>query len=71
MGTTCLFVHEGFPPSVAKAFFPASERLARLSDVLMEQAQLARDEGGGVGVAGPGADVDDVEGLVDEGAGGG
>lgn len=35
-------------------------------DVIREQAQLAGDEVRVFGVAGPGGDVDDVEGVVDE-----
>ena len=47
----------------------ALERGARASDVDVQQAQLARDEGCVAAVAGPGAGVYDVEAGVDACAG--
>ncbi len=44
----------------------AFQRLSRFLDVVEEEPQLAGNEVRFVGVARPGADVDDVEGLVDE-----
>ena len=64
LGTDVL-VDGAFPP-LPYYLIPAFQSLARFLDQVEQQAELAGDEVCVVSVAGPGADVDDVEGLVDE-----
>ena len=53
-------------PPLAYYLLPSFEHLLRLLHKLVEQAQLAGNEVCIVGITGPGADVHDIEGLVDE-----
>ena len=62
---TYVLVHAAFPP-FAHYVVASFQRLSRFLDEVEEEAELAGDEVGVVGVAGPGADVDDVEGLVQQ-----
>ncbi len=60
-----LFIDGAFVPSCLD-LVAAFQRLPRFLDVVEEEPQLAGDEVRVVGVARPGADVDDIEGLIDE-----
>lgn len=60
-----------FPPPAPHYVLASLQHLARFIDGIGQQAQLARDERCVVRVAGPGADVDNVEGLIEEGEQGG
>ena len=64
--TPYLLINRVLPPGMFHRILPALKRLPSLADVVMQEPELARDEGRGAGVAGPGGDVDDVEGLDDE-----
>ena len=69
-GRACLVVCGVLPPFAAGDVRPAFEGLLRFEDGVVQETQLAGNEGGGAGVAGEGAGVDDVEGLGGEGLGG-
>lgn len=64
---TYIFTKDLFPPLPRHPLLSSTHRPLRLPDGLRQKLQLARDEGAIVRVSGPGADVDDVEGVVEEG----
>lgn len=70
-GGTYIFIENLFPPLSPRPFLTSPHRAPRFLDRLGQKLQLARDEGTVVRVSGPGADVDDVEGMVEEGEEGG
>lgn len=55
------------PPFPSHYVLPSLHDRFRLIDRVGQEAELAGDEGAIFGVAGVGGDVDDVEGLVEEG----
>lgn len=64
---TYCFITRLLPPSSPIDFLASFQDLARFFDGVGQKAELASDEGAVVRIASPGADVDDVERLIQKG----
>ena len=60
------FIYFLLPPLSPADIFSAPQNLPRFLDSLCQKAKLTRDKGPVVRVAGPRANVDDVERLIEE-----